>query len=80
MGRKRAIGWRARIGGGLLLAALAAGGWAWWQAQHWRPAESEFPVQGVLVGSQDGRPEPRTARQLRPNAGSRAPAPSLASM
>ena len=64
MGRKRAIGWRARIGGGLLLAALAAGGWAWWQAQHWRPAESEFPVQGVLVGSQDGRPDFRGFRAI----------------
>ena len=54
MGKKRAFGWRARIGGALLLAALAGGGWAWWQAQHWRPAESEFPVQGVLVGARDG--------------------------
>ena len=57
MGRKRAIGWRMRIGGALLLAALAGGGWAWWQAQHWRPETSEFPVQGVLVSAQDGRPD-----------------------
>jgi lysozyme len=57
MGKKRAIGWRARIGGAVLLAALAGGGWTWWQAQHWRPEVSEFPVQGVLVGAQDGRPD-----------------------
>ena len=55
MGKKRAIGWRTRIGGALLLAALAGGGWAWWQAQHWRPETKEFPVQGVLVGAADGR-------------------------
>jgi lysozyme len=55
MGRKRAIGWRARIAGVLLLAALAGGGWAWWYGQNWRPERSEFPVQGVLVGSRDGR-------------------------
>ncbi|HSJ97623.1 MAG TPA: glycoside hydrolase family 25 protein [Myxococcota bacterium] len=55
MGRKRAIGWRARIAAALLLVALAGGGWAWWHGQHWRPDPAAFPVQGVLVGSRDGR-------------------------
>lgn len=50
------MGWRGRIGGLLLLAALAGGGWGWWRAQHWRPADSDFPVQGVLVGARDGHP------------------------
>ena len=54
MGKKRAFGWRARIGGALLLAALAGGGWVWWQSEHWRPEASAFPVQGVLVGARDG--------------------------
>ena len=55
MGRKRAFGWRARIAGALLLVGVAGGGWAWWQAQHWRPETKDFPVQGVLVGAADGR-------------------------
>ena len=54
MGRKRAVSWRARIVALLLLVALAAGGWTWWQARHWAPPRAEFPVQGVLIGATDG--------------------------
>lgn len=54
MGRKRAFPWRWRIAALALLAVIAGGGWAWWQAQHWAPPMSEFPVQGVLVGARDG--------------------------
>lgn len=54
MGRKRPSRWRWRIGGAALLAALAAGGWAWWQGQHWAPDREQFPVQGVLIGARDG--------------------------
>ena len=49
MGRKRAVSWRARIAALVLLVALGAGGWAWWQAQHWAPPRAEFPVQGALI-------------------------------
>ena len=55
MGRKRAFSWRSRLLALLALAALVAGGWAWWTAQHWRPDRKAFPVQGVLVGARDGR-------------------------
>jgi len=54
MGRKRAFSWRTRVAALLLLLALGAGGWLWWQAQHWMPPRGEFPVQGVLVGAADG--------------------------
>ena len=54
MGRKRAVSWRARIAALVLLVALGAGGWAWWQAQHWAPPRAEFPVQGALIGAADG--------------------------
>ncbi len=54
MGRKRAFSWRTRIAAFVLLLALGAGGWAWWQAQHWAPPREEFPVQGVLIGARDG--------------------------
>lgn len=64
MGRKRAIGWRARIGAALLLAALSAAGWAWWQGEHWRPEPREFPVQGVLVGGRDGAVDFRAFRAI----------------
>jgi lysozyme len=54
MGRKRAYSWRTRIAAAAGLVALGAGGWLWWQAQHWAPSRSEFPVQGVLIGAADG--------------------------
>jgi lysozyme len=54
MGRKKAFGWRRRMAGAVLLAALVAGGWGWWRLQHWRPDPAKFPVQGVLVGAGDG--------------------------
>ncbi len=54
MGRKRAVSWRMRLAALALLLTLAAGGWAWWQAQHWAPPRAEFPVQGALIGAGDG--------------------------
>lgn len=54
MGRKRAFPWRWRIVALLLLVAMIGAGWAWWQAQHWRPARAQFATQGVLVGAGDG--------------------------
>lgn len=54
MGRKRAIPIRWRVGAALLLAALGAAGWQWWTFIHWTPPREEFPVQGALVGEQDG--------------------------
>jgi len=54
MGRKRAVSWRARIAALLLLAGLSAGGWAWWQGQHWVPLRAEFQIQGALIGAVDG--------------------------
>ena len=54
MGRKKAFGWRRRIAATVLLAALGAAGWGWWQGRHWRPAPADYPVQGVLIGARDG--------------------------
>ena len=55
MGRKRAFPWRWRLAALVLLLALLAGGWGWWQAQHWTPPREQFPVQGVLIGAADGQ-------------------------
>ncbi len=53
-GRKKSIGWRARVLGALLLGLLAAGAWAWWSLQHWTPDPREYPDQGAQIGAADG--------------------------
>jgi lysozyme len=64
MGRKKAFGWRRRVAGAVLLAALVAGGWGWWRLQHWRPDPAKFPVQGVLLGAGDGPVDFRAFRAI----------------
>lgn len=54
MGRKKAYRWRGRAAAALLLVLLVGGAWAWWQAQHWTPDRAKYPVQGVLIGADDG--------------------------
>ncbi|MCB2087652.1 MAG: glycoside hydrolase family 25 protein [Sphingomonadaceae bacterium] len=48
----------------LLLAVVCAGGWYWWQLQHWSPDEAVYPDQGVEVAARDGRVNFRTVRAL----------------
>lgn len=60
--RGKRTGWRARALAALLLAALVAAGWMWWDLQHWRPDETKFPDQGVEVGAADGAVNFRTLR------------------
>jgi lysozyme len=64
MGRKRAIGWRARIAGVVVLAALVAGLVGWWEFGHWRPDRKRFPVQGVEIGAADGEVDFRAFRAI----------------
>ena len=65
MGRKRrTTGWRVRIAGAMALALLAAGGWFWWQVQHWTPPEAAFPEQGAEISAADGAVNFRTLRAL----------------
>lgn len=56
MGRKRAISTRWRVLAAVLLLALAGAGWLWWRFSHWTPTRGAYPVQGVLIGARDGRP------------------------
>ena len=54
MARRKSSRSRLRLFGALALFALLVGGWGWWGLHHWRPSHSDFPVQGVEVGSDDG--------------------------
>ncbi|WP_338241575.1 glycoside hydrolase family 25 protein [Aurantiacibacter hainanensis] len=54
MGRKRKSVWRWRIAALLLLAAIVAGTYGWWRAIGWQPPRAEYPMQGALVGADDG--------------------------
>lgn len=55
MGRKRkSIGWRARLLGAILLAALVTGGWGWWRLHHWVPEATVYPDQGAEISAADG--------------------------
>jgi lysozyme len=67
VGRKRAFSWRTRIAALAGLLALGAGGWLWWQAQHWAPPRDQFPVQGVLIGAADGAADFKALRAIGAN-------------
>jgi lysozyme len=54
MARKKNGRLRLRLVGVVLLLALAGSGWAWWHLAGWTPSRTEFPVQGVEVGGEDG--------------------------
>ncbi len=62
--RGRAKSWLARIAALAVLVAMLAGGWFWWEAQHWTPSEDAYPDQGLIVGTADGAVNFRTARAL----------------
>ena len=65
MARKRkASPWRLRIAAALVLVAGAAGGYLWWQVNHWSPLEESYPDQGVVAGARDGVINFRTVRAL----------------
>lgn len=57
MGKKRGSAWRWRLAAVALCLAGTGAGWAWWELRHWAPPTAEFPMQGVLIGAQDGRPD-----------------------
>ena len=62
MGRTRKTVWRWRIAAMLLLAAIMAAAWGWWQTLGWQPSREEFPTQGALIGAADGVVEFRELR------------------
>lgn len=54
MAKKKNSRLRLRLIGVALLLLLAGGGWAWWHISQWTPDRTEFPVQGIEIGSEDG--------------------------
>jgi lysozyme len=64
MGRKQAHSWRRRVAALVLLVTLIGGAVVWWQARHWTPLRSAYPVQGALVGAADGELDFRALRAV----------------
>ena len=64
MARKKSTAARLRLPGALLLLALIALGWGWWQLHHWRPGRADFPVQGIEVGADDGAVDWKAAKAI----------------
>jgi len=64
MARTKTSRWRLRLFGAVLLLALIAAGWGWWTVHHWRPAKSDYPVQGIEVGSEDGKVDWKAAKAI----------------
>lgn len=54
MARRSPSRMRLRLFGAVLLLAIVAAGWAWWDLRHWRPSKLEFPMQGISVSATDG--------------------------
>ena len=65
MARRTASGrWRLRLLGVVVLLALLAGGWGWWQLDHWQPPRAASPLQGVEVGGEDGPVDWRAVKAI----------------
>ncbi|APE29454.1 glycoside hydrolase family 25 protein [Aurantiacibacter gangjinensis] len=62
MGRTRKTVWRWRIIAFLLLAAMIAAAWGWWEAIRWQPSRTDYPTQGALIGASDGAVDFRELR------------------
>lgn len=56
MARKASSRTQLRLLAALLLVGLIGGGIAWWHLRHWQPDRAAYPVQGVEISDQDGRP------------------------
>ena len=65
MGRRKAgTPWRWRIGALVLLAAIAAAAWLWWDLRGWTPAEGTYPDQGAYLTAANADANIRTLRAL----------------
>lgn len=53
MGRRRSLPARWRIAAAVLLLALCAAVYTWWDFIHWTPPREAYPIQGILVGAGD---------------------------
>lgn len=56
--------WRLKVALVLAIFLAAAGGWSWWQLQHWTPSLEQYPEQGVAVGATDAPVSLRTTKAL----------------
>ena len=55
VGRRKDRRWLWRAIAGLALLAMLGGFALWWHMAHWTPERSEYAMQGIEVGTSDGR-------------------------
>src|SRR5512143_1960149 len=64
MARKLSSRTRLRLAGLMILLALVAGTWIWWQLHHWTPPRAAYPMQGVEISSVDGSVDWRALKAI----------------
>ena len=64
MARRKSGRTKLRLLGALFLVALIAGGYGWWYLHHWHPERDLYPVQGVEIGTDDGKVNWRSIKAI----------------
>jgi lysozyme len=54
MPRKTSSRTRLRLLSAVVLIALIAAGYLWWDLRHWQPPRAVWPLQGAEIGAEDG--------------------------
>lgn len=56
--------WMVRLFGAAVLVLALGIAFAWWNFIHWTPSRAAFPVQGIVVGKDDGQADFRAFKAI----------------